>query len=112
MPRSVRMTASTLAVLRVLAEDPTAHLYGREIGKASGLASGSLYPILDRLEEAGWVEGHWEEADATQLGRPRRRYYCLTAEGAPAARSVLRDAHARLIPTWMQRPAPPAGQVT
>ena len=37
----------------------------------------SLYPLLYRLEERGWVEGHWIE----KAGQRRRRHYRLTAEG-------------------------------
>jgi len=43
--------------------------------------SGTLYPILDRLEKAGWLEGYWEEESAPDLGRPRRKLYSLTPSG-------------------------------
>ena len=42
----------------------------------------SLYPLLYRLEERGWIQGTWVE----KPGERRRRYYKLTAEG----RKVLR----------------------
>jgi PadR family transcriptional regulator, regulatory protein PadR len=37
----------------------------------------SLYPLLYRLEERGWLQGRWVE----KTGQRRRRYYRLTAEG-------------------------------
>jgi len=64
-------------------------MYGYQICRAvenAGLGlsfkEGSLYPALRRLEENGLVEGHWEEEEA--LGRPRRKYYRLTAGGVAA----------------------------
>jgi len=54
--------------------------------QTTGLPSGTLYPILVRLERAGWVESRWERTDPVADGRPNRRYYQLTAEGAVAAR--------------------------
>jgi transcriptional regulator len=37
----------------------------------------SLYPLLYRLEERGWIQGRWVE----KAGQRRRRYYRLTAQG-------------------------------
>ena len=37
----------------------------------------SLYPLLYRLEERGWIQGKWQE----RPGERRRRYYRLTADG-------------------------------
>ena len=37
----------------------------------------SLYPLLYRLEERGWLLGRWVE----KSGQRRRRFYRLTAEG-------------------------------
>lgn len=64
---------------------------GAEIARATKLASGTLYPILLRLEEAGWAESHWEDGDPHDLGRPRRRLYKLTATGARKARSAVKE---------------------
>jgi len=62
-------------------------LYGLQIMKEAGIASGTLYPILDRLEDAGWIEGEWGLPE--QAGRPARRYYSLTGAGiTEAARAV------------------------
>ena len=88
-----RMTIPTQRVLRALLADPSAELYGIEIGQAAGLASGTLHPILARLEGLGWVESRWEQIDASVEGRPPRRYYRMTASGAEAARAALNRAY-------------------
>jgi DNA-binding PadR family transcriptional regulator len=64
---------------------------GAEIGRATDLASGTLYPILFRLEEAGWLVSRWEAGDPSELGRPRRRLYRVTGIGARRAKSAFRD---------------------
>jgi len=90
---SPRMTLPTQLVLRVLLEDPGEERYGYEVGASAGLASGTVHPILARLEGAGWVESRWEDVDSAQVGRPPRRYYRLTADGIEAAREGLARAH-------------------
>ncbi len=76
-----RMTLPTQLVLRALIADPTREMYGLEIGRLAELPSGTIHPILARLERCGWLESRWEEADPKQEGRPRRRYYRLTPDG-------------------------------
>jgi PadR family transcriptional regulator, regulatory protein PadR len=85
----MRMTAQTQSVLAALLADPTQARYGLEITKEAGLPSGTIYPILARLESAGWIKSKWEEIDPTVEGRRPRRYYRLTAEGEIAARRNL-----------------------
>ena len=94
----IRVTISVAQVLAVLLEDPQAERYGLELMRATGQPSGTLYPILTRLQEAGWVRADWEQIDPSVAGRPARRYYRLTAEGALAARTELAALYARLRP--------------
>jgi PadR family transcriptional regulator PadR len=84
-----RMTMPTQLVLRALLVDPGEELYGLEIGEAAGLASGTVHPILARLEGLGWLTSSWEDIDPATVGRPARRYYRLTAHGAAEARTAL-----------------------
>jgi len=72
----------TLLILDLLlAEFATATwCYGYDLSRRSGLKSGTLYPILVRLAERGWLETSW--AAPEQPGRPPRHMYRLTAEGA------------------------------
>jgi PadR family transcriptional regulator len=84
-----RMTLSTQLVLRMLLENPAREMYGLEICAAADLPSGTIHPILARLEGIGWLESWWENAEPHEQGRPRRRYYRLTGDGADLARSAL-----------------------
>lgn len=86
--RDVRMSLQTLKVLEAFLENPTEQLSGADVQKRSGLASGTLYPILLRLESAGWFTSRWESVDPSVVGRPRRRLYRLTASGLSRASEV------------------------
>jgi PadR family transcriptional regulator PadR len=87
-----RLTTQTLSVLSTILGDPDADWYGLELSKRAGLQPGTIYPILDRLLQAGWLDRRWEDIDPAAEGRPRRRLYRLTPVGAPAARRAL-DEH-------------------
>ena len=92
------MTIPTQWVLRALLSEPSRELYGLEIGTAADLPSGTVHPILARLEGVGWLESRWEEVDPREQGRPARRYYRLTATGVEAARQALAAAYSRRGP--------------
>ncbi len=67
--------------------------YGFEIMRAAHLPSGTVYPLLRRLEADGLLESSWENAEEAHAeGRPPRRYYQATREG----RASLADAYERL----------------
>jgi PadR family transcriptional regulator, regulatory protein PadR len=90
MTRGPRMTLQTQLVLRAMLADPAAERYGLQLCEQTGLPSGTIYPIVARLEQLGWVESSWENpAEHVARGRPRRRYYRLTEEGAEQARDAL-----------------------
>ena len=91
--QSPRMTLPTQLVLRALLEDPGAEQYGLEIGDVAGLPSGTIHPILARLERRGWVESRGEDVDPRTAGRPPRRYYRLTTDGVEQARLGLARAY-------------------
>jgi PadR family transcriptional regulator PadR len=90
------MTAETMTVLSAFLIDPLRPRYGLEIAREAGLASGTLYPILARLERDGLLSSEWEEIDPVQVGRRPRRYYRLTGEGETVAREALDIAARRL----------------
>jgi PadR family transcriptional regulator PadR len=96
------MTMPTLLVLRAMLVEPNREMYGLEICKAAGLPSGTLHPILARLERCGWLESQWEDIQPTEEGRPRRRYYHLSSLGAERARTALEKLH---IPAPVAEPA-------
>jgi DNA-binding PadR family transcriptional regulator len=76
---TIKMTYVTGLVLQAIHHG---YRYGFEIMDTSGLADGTVYPALRRLEAAGLLESDWEDAlAAREEGRPPRRYYTLTALG-------------------------------
>jgi DNA-binding PadR family transcriptional regulator len=85
----MNLTHPTTLVLHALANG---FRHGFDIIDATELASGTVYPILRRLEREGLVSAHWEDAAiAHEEQRPPRRYYELTAPG----KTVLETAAAR-----------------
>jgi DNA-binding PadR family transcriptional regulator len=86
------MTLSTQLVLRALLAEPGREMYGLQICEAAGLPSGTIHPILARFERLGWLESRWEDIEPEEQGRPRRRYYRLTEDGAERARIALAQA--------------------
>ena len=82
------MSVPKVKILNKLLEDPANPHYGYELMRSTGVKSGSLYPILEQLERAGWLEARWESIEERVEGRPPRRWYRLTGLGqqcAPAA---------------------------
>ncbi|MFB9238292.1 PadR family transcriptional regulator [Plantactinospora siamensis] len=86
---ALRMTTPRLLVLQALLDDPERERYGLDLATAAGLEPGTIYPILVAFENAGWLRSRQEQIDPHQAGRPRRRYYTLSAEGVAAARDAL-----------------------
>jgi PadR family transcriptional regulator, regulatory protein PadR len=82
-----RMTVPTLILLEALlchADELTAV----QIHTMTGLGVGTIFRLLDRLAECGWVESRWEEEierDERPIGMHRRRYHRLSAGGAALA---------------------------
>jgi PadR family transcriptional regulator, regulatory protein PadR len=93
MPRT---TWQTQAILSALLQDASTPHYGLELGQAAGLASGTIYPILARLEREGWVTSEVEDIDPKEAGRRPRRYYLLTEIGQRKARSEISETAERL----------------
>jgi len=85
-----QVTRQTLAVLGALIQCPREGLSGAQIARTTKLPSGTLYPILARLEQAGWLESQWETGDPHTLGRPRRRFYEVTDLGENRAKAEAR----------------------
>jgi DNA-binding PadR family transcriptional regulator len=83
MPRTPDSSPQTLRVFASLMADPAQWRYGYDLSRETGLASGSLYPILMRLTGRELLETRWEPSE--QPGRPPRHLYRLTAAGAALA---------------------------
>jgi PadR family transcriptional regulator, regulatory protein PadR len=87
MSSGFRITDATLDVLEVLLRE-SGDLYGLKIAKTAGRPTGSVFPILARLEGCGWVTSEWEAGDPAERG-PRRRFYKLSPDGLVQARQLL-----------------------
>src|SRR5215208_4314815 len=89
LPLETEILAVALSMLR--AGDATFHGFGlaqtmrEQCGSRSLTAHGTLYKALSRLEEFGLLTSRWQDAAAAVEGRPRRRLYELTGEGARVA---------------------------
>ncbi len=81
--------------------------YGFDICDHASLPSGTVYPALSRLEQAGFVRSRWERPDIAQREkRPPRRYYEITASGVTALEASLARYRALPpIPTTGRKPA-------
>jgi PadR family transcriptional regulator len=86
----LRLSKQTLVLLDALLDHPMQWHHGYALSQYTGLASGTLYPILMRLEKSGWLETSWEETHVP--GRPPRHFYRLTSDGREWARDELRAA--------------------
>ncbi len=97
---NVRMTQVTALILQAVG---AGYRYGFDIMDVTGLASGTVYPALRRLERADLLKSTWEEVEAAHRGgRPQRRMYELTTEGESAladAADKLAAARALLLAT-------------
>ena len=103
----MRLTVPVAKVLSALLAEPGAPRYGLDLMRFTGLSSGTLYPVLHRLQAAGWLVADWEDVDPVAAGRPARRYYRLTGEGIRSARLALAELRA-LVPVE-RAGADPAG---
>lgn len=88
----MKLTGPLERVLRVFLADVSARHYGYDLMKAAKLPSGTLYPMLARLQDQGLVMSEWEPQPADAGGRPPRRYYQLTGDGIRVARLELAQA--------------------
>jgi DNA-binding PadR family transcriptional regulator len=101
------MTYQTALVLEALA---AGRHHGFDVMDATDLPSGTVYPILRRLDEDGLVRSKWEkDAVARREQRPARRYYELTTAGETRlADARLRYRALGALATHMERGWRPA----
>lgn len=87
----IRLSRQGLRVLQIFSDDIAQEYCGADLIKALRLRSGTLYPILMRFERYGLLESYWEEGNASDMGRPRRRLYRITPSGTQLAREKLTE---------------------
>lgn len=84
MVRSRSLSAHARLLLAALAASSPGWRHGYDLSRATGLRSGTLYPLLIRLQSQGYLEAEWQPPAAP--GRPPRHAYRLTASGLALAR--------------------------
>ena len=89
MPRRRHASPQTRKLLATLLAEPSRYWYGYELSRGTGLKSGTLYPILMRLKEQGFLVSEWQEP--TEKGRPPRHMYQLSASGIELAERQRKD---------------------
>lgn len=81
----------TYAAATILNAVANGYLYGFDIADITGMPSGTVYPALRRLEEAGFLTSKWEKERVAQAElRPRRKYYEMTRGGRDALAEALK----------------------
>lgn len=96
--QELQLTPKMADVIKVFLADPQRPRYGFELMQATGQPSGSLYPILARLEKAGWLTGGKEDIDPSAEGRPARRFYRISGAAVGLARIQLAELSDRYRP--------------
>ncbi len=105
------ITPKMAMVLKVFLEAPGQSRYGFELMKLTGIASGSLYPMLARLERAGWLTRGKEDIDPHAAGRPARTNYTITGAAVTAARIQLAALSEQFRPPASDRLRPEGSPV-
>ena len=100
--RPLRYSQPAHLVLEYCLATSSRWFHGYTLLRELDLPSGTLYPILMRLAEIGWMETKWESA---RTGRPPRHLYRLTSDARPEVRALLRDWRERGLPAPLPRHA-------
>jgi PadR family transcriptional regulator PadR len=103
MTRNRALSRHALALLAGLVEAGEHWSYGYELASRTGIKSGTLYPLLIRLESQGLLEADWQSPAAS--GRPPRHAYRLTAAGRSLARTAAAAGASVAIADWRGREA-------
>jgi PadR family transcriptional regulator, regulatory protein PadR len=96
-------TYRELKLFALMLEDPAKGWAGADLTRETGIPPGNIYVILSNGQEQGIFESEWEGIDPKVEGRPRRRFFKLTATGVGAAQRALRAVSVKprmLQPEW------------
>jgi PadR family transcriptional regulator PadR len=105
----IRLTAVIMDVLDVLVNSSTDNpAWGLRLCEVTGYGTGTIYPALDRLLKAGWINDRWEEPPPAD--RPPRRFYEITSTGREQYAAALQARRERRA-AWLH-PVPHTGAST
>jgi PadR family transcriptional regulator, regulatory protein PadR len=104
---SPRLSERAATILRVFLAEPDTQFTGLDLAEQTGLLPGTSYPILLRLQQAGWITAHWQ-TDPDDASARRRYYRSVSANFVEASRALARYEAAqtrRLVqaPGWCQQ---------
>src|SRR5262249_22552050 len=91
-------------VVKVFLQDPQQPRYGLELMRITGQGSGTLYPNLAKLENAGWLTGGKEDIGPRAQSRPPPRFYRITPAAVPPALAQLTALSEKYRPPAVTRP--------
>ncbi|MGB3673077.1 MAG: helix-turn-helix transcriptional regulator [Candidatus Nanopelagicales bacterium] len=95
-----RLSKASTSVLAAMYEAAPDARYGMELMDAARAPSGTLYPILARFRDWGWLIAEREDIDPATAGRPARTYYRLTSQGLTESRALLPQEAFAGRPSW------------
>lgn len=107
-----QITRHVLRLFALMTTDTSAWWWGVKLSERLRLRSGTIYPLLARLEKTGWLESVWDDINPSQVGQPRRRLYRLTGQGERIAKEALAETRLSVDPStqpvirrpWSLRP--------
>ena len=85
----IRITVPFTKVLSTFVSHSKQQYSGADICRQTGLKSGTVYPMLLKMAENGWLKDEWEKVDPKKVGRPKRRMYLLTEKGYSQGHKIL-----------------------
>lgn len=101
MASKIRLTRVIMDVLDVLAVSPPDDpAWGLRLCEGTGYGTSTVYPALNRLLKADWIEDRWE--DPPPEDRPKRRFYEITSTGREMYGAALRERENRRA-SWLRR---------
>ena len=95
------VTGKSLEILLFLSARYQNEFSGNDISRALGISSGTLYPLLVKLKQAGMVDDRWEDGDPSTLGRPRKRFYRICGLGVRATEEKIRQLDPGYQSSWL-----------
>ncbi len=89
---AIKLTMATLKVLAVFLNGERGQKFtGADVFKSAGLKSGTVYPLLARLSQIGWLESSFEDIDPNVEGRPPRKMYTMTSRGFIESQKLIQE---------------------
>ena len=86
-----KLSPQSSAVIQYMLNDVKSPVYGLQLIEDLKQPAGTIYPILERLESIGWIQGNWENDKQKDYGRRKRKLYTLTKEGKGEGRKHVKN---------------------